>query len=282
MIQSDRQIRALCENPLANYEIAIVSGPRELGRSEHKTIPIYFPPENGTISRSDWIESEKKRILAEHENVLVDSAVPGMMWLLNPATKKLENPMISPYSPAQIREVPTVRNATDGIENDVYGRRKVISSGQSSYGYDVTLDNEFAIFTNINSVVIDPLNFDEKTLHKVVVDDYVLLPPNSYLLGRTKEWFNIPRDIVGIALGKSTYARCGAIVNVTPIEPGFTGHVVIEISNATSLPMKIYANQGIAQFMFYKGEPCQTSYADRDGGKGGKYQGQSGLTLAKS
>lgn len=148
---------------------------------------------------------------------------------------------------------------------------KVISYGLSSYGYDVRLSDEFKIFTNINSVMIDPLNFDQKCCfdHK---GDYCIIPPNSYILGKTIEYFTIPRDISVICVGKSTYARAGAIVNVTPIEAGFEGNIVIEISNATSLPLKVYANMGISQFIFFKGNiPCSISYADRKG----KYQNQT-------
>ena len=160
----------------------------------------------------------------------------------------------------------------------------VISYGTSSYGYDVSLSEEFKLFTNLNSAVIDPKRFDEACLADAKVhtdstgDRYVILPPNSYLLGRTVEYFRIPRRVTVLAVGKSTYARAGAIVNVTPIESEFEGNVVIEISNSTNLPLKIYANEGIAQFMFFESdEDCLTSYADRKG----KYMGQTGVTLPK-
>src|SRR5690606_17502932 len=139
--------------------------------------------------------------------------------------------------------------------------------------YDVRLDRKFKIFTNVNSAVIDPLNMDEKCY----VDhegDYVLIPPNSYVLGVTVEYFNIPRDIVVVALGKSTLARAGCSINVTPAEPEFRGQIVIEAANLTPLPMKLYAGMGVAQFLFHRlSSPCEVSYADR----GGKYQGQTGL-----
>jgi dCTP deaminase len=184
--------------------------------------------------------------------------------------KEQYKPMISPFHANQVREV-----------ND----QKVISFGTSSFGYDVTLSEEFKIFTNINSSIIDPKRFNEKCLVDGVVredeetgEKYVILPPNSYLLGRTTEYFVIPRDVMVICLGKSTYARAGAIVNVTPIESGFEGNVVIEVSNSTNLPLKIYANEGISQFVLYRGNrDCRTSYADR----AGKYQGQTGITLSK-
>ena len=178
------------------------------------------------------------------------------------------SPMIEPFEPSNIRR---------------YQGKKVISFGSSSFGYDVKLTEEFKIFTNVNNVEINPKELDEDCLvdGKIHEDEwgrYVIIPPNSYLLGRTKEYFNIPRDVLVLAVGKSTYARAGAIVNVTPIEPGFSGVVVVEVSNSTPLPMRIYANEGIAQFLFLKGdEECETSYADKDG----KYQGQRTIVLPK-
>lgn len=156
-------------------------------------------------------------------------------------------------------------------------RKGVISYGISSYGYDMRIADEFKIFTNINATVVDPKNFDPKSL----VDfkgDVCIIPPNSFVLGYSVEYFRIPRDVIVICLGKSTYARCGLVVNVTPLEPEWEGHVTIEISNTTPLPAKLYANEGIAQLIFLKGiEPCEVSYADRTG----KYQSQKGITLPK-
>ncbi len=153
----------------------------------------------------------------------------------------------------------------------------VVSYGLSSYGYDIRVSNEFKIFTNLNSTVVDPKHFDDAN----VVDftgDICIVPPNSFALARTIEYFKIPRDVLAICLGKSTYARCGIIVNVTPFEPEFEGHITIEISNTTPLPAKIYANEGIAQVLFLQGdEVCETSYKD----KSGKYQGQEGITLPR-
>ena len=169
------------------------------------------------------------------------------------------------------------------VKQEETGRR-VLSYGVSSYGYDVRLAEEFKIFSNVNAAVIDPKNFTSECLitAELRTDDlgakYVILPPNSYLLGHTLEEFNIPRDVMVICVGKSTYARAGVQVNVTPIEPGFQGTVVIEIANNTSLPVKIYANEGISQFLFFKGKfPCAVSYADRKG----KYQGQQGLVTPR-
>ena len=178
--------------------------------------------------------------------------------------------MIAPY------EKTCIRKLDDGT--------KVISFGLSSFGYDVSLASEAKIFTNQNAVEIDPKSLDTQTLVDATLrrcehtgSRYFILPPNSYMLGYTNELLDIPRDVMVVCVGKSTYARAGAIINVTPIEPGFRGNVVIEIANATTLPMRIYADEGIAQFLFFKGEKCKVSYADR----GGKYQSQRGLTLPR-
>jgi dCTP deaminase len=148
--------------------------------------------------------------------------------------------------------------------------KKVISYGLSSYGYDVRCADEFKVFTNVNSTIVDPKNFDEKSF-VARKGAYCIIPPNSFALARTVEKFHIPRDVLTVCLGKSTYARCGIIVNVTPFEPEWEGYVTLEFSNTTPLPAKIYANEGVAQVLFFKSDDtCETSYADR----GGKYQGQ--------
>jgi dCTP deaminase len=161
------------------------------------------------------------------------------------------------------------------VENQV--RAGVISYGLSSYGYDIRVADEFKIFTNVFSVTVDPKNFDPKSM----IDfkgDTCIIPPNSFALARTIEYFRIPRDTLTICVGKSTYARCGIIVNVTPFEPEWEGFVTLEISNTTPLPAKIYANEGIAQVLFFQGdEICEVSYADRKG----KYQNQQGILLPK-
>jgi dCTP deaminase len=171
--------------------------------------------------------------------------------------------MIDPFEAGQVREV-------DG--------RKIVSYGTSSYGYDVRCAPEFKIFTNINSTIVDPKNFDPKSF----VDfqgEVCIIPPNSFALARTVEYFRIPRNVLTICLGKSTFARCGIIVNVTPLEPEWEGHVTLEFSNTTPLPAKMYANEGVAQFLFFESdEVCETSYKDR----GGKYQGQKGVTLPRT
>lgn len=171
--------------------------------------------------------------------------------------------IIEPFEPHQIRESNNTR---------------IISYGTSSYGYDIRCSNEFKIFTNINSAIVDPKNFDANSFVDVR-SDICIIPPNSFALARTVEYFRIPRNVLTICLGKSTYARCGIIVNITPLEPEWEGHVTLEFSNTTPLPAKIYANEGAAQVVFFESdEPCETSYRDRSG----KYQGQTGVTLPKA
>jgi dCTP deaminase len=156
-------------------------------------------------------------------------------------------------------------------------RQGVISYGVSSYGYDVRVGDEFKVFTNVYNTLVDPKNFDSKSFVDIK-GDVCIIPPNSFALASTIEYFRIPRDVLTVCLGKSTYARCGIIVNVTPFEPEWEGHVTIEISNTTPLPAKIYANEGIAQVLFFQSdEPCGKSYKD----KKGKYQAQRGVTLPK-
>ena len=173
-----------------------------------------------------------------------------------------EENMISPFEPDQIRS----------LSGD-----KVISYGTSSYGYDVRCSSMFKVFTNINSAIVDPKEFDKNSF----VDfegDTCIIPPNSFALASTVEYFKIPRSVLTICLGKSTYARCGIIVNVTPLEPEWEGHVTLEFSNTTPLPAKIYANEGVAQMLFFESDNiCEISYKDR----GGKYQKQTGVTLPK-
>ena len=157
------------------------------------------------------------------------------------------------------------------------GADQIISYGLSSYGYDARLAPEFKIFTNVDNAMVDPKNFSAQSFVERS-GEFCVVPPNSFALARTVEYFRIPRDVLVICLGKSTYARCGIIVNVTPLEPEWEGHVTLEISNTTPLPAKVYANEGICQFLFLKGEtPPEISYADR----AGKYMGQRGVTLPR-
>ena len=176
-------------------------------------------------------------------------------WIRNMAKS---HEMINPFEENQIRD-------------------NKISYGLSSYGYDARVSNEFKIFTNVNSEVIDPKNFKQSNFISKKISECII-PPNSFVLASTVEYFKIPNDIMVICLGKSTYARCGIIVNVTPLEPGWEGYVTLEFSNTTPLPAKVYANEGAAQFIFLKGnEKPEVTYADRDG----KYMKQKGVTLPK-
>ena len=169
-----------------------------------------------------------------------------------------EHGMIEPFEPDQVR---------DGV----------ISYGLSSYGYDLRVSDEFRIFTNVYTATVDPKDFDQRSFVNWT-GEACIVPPNSFALARSVEYFRIPRSVLTICVGKSTYARCGITVNVTPFEPEWEGHVTLEISNTTPLPAKIYANEGIAQVLFFESdEPCNRSYADR----GGKYQAQRGVTLPR-
>ena len=170
-----------------------------------------------------------------------------------------EHDMIEPFEPGQVRE-------------------GVISYGVSSFGYDIRVGDTYKVFTNVHSVVVDPKAFDPLSFVDIQ-GDHCIIPPHSFALASTMEYFRIPHDVLVICVGKSTYARCGIIVNVTPLEPEWEGHVTLEFSNTTPLPAKIYANEGVAQILFFESdEECETSYKDR----GGKYQGQRGVTLPKS
>jgi len=187
-------------------------------------------------------------------------AIKSDRWIRRMAR---EMGMIEPFEPGQVRESP---------QGD-----RLISFGTSSYGYDIRCADEFKIFTNINSAIVDPKNFDANSFVDLK-SDVCIIPPNSFALARTVEYLRIPRDVLVVCLGKSTYARCGIIVNVTPLEPEWEGHVTLEFSNTTPLPAKIYANEGVAQILFFASdEGCELSYRDR----GGKYQGQRGVTLPK-
>ena len=182
-------------------------------------------------------------------------AIMSDIWIREQA---LKNNMIVPFEEKQKRE-------------------GVISYGLSSYGYDCRVSDEFMIFTNVDSAVVDPKKFNPNSFVERKTD-VCIIPPNSFALARTVETFKIPRDILVVCLGKSTYARCGLIVNVTPLEPEWEGQVTLEISNTTPLPAKVYANEGLAQLLFFRGDQvCETSYAD----KGGKYMGQKGVVLPK-
>lgn len=182
-------------------------------------------------------------------------------WIREMVIKKN---MIEPFSSEQVRQ------AEHG--------KSIISYGLSSYGYDLRVADEFRVFTNIFNTVVDPKDFNEKSFVNLKTD-VCIIPPNSFALARSMEYFRIPRDVITICLGKSTYARCGIIVNVTPLEPEWEGHLTLEISNTTPLPAKIYAHEGLAQLIFLGGdEVCEVSYADRLG----KYMFQRGVTMPKA
>ncbi|HLH10176.1 MAG TPA: dCTP deaminase [Terriglobales bacterium] len=182
-------------------------------------------------------------------------AIKSDRWIRKMA---LEHDMINPFSEKQVRQ-------------------HVVSYGLSSYGYDLRVADEFKIFTNVNSTIVDPKKFDERSFVTVTAD-CAIVPPNSFALARSVEYFKIPRDVLTLCVGKSTYARCGIIVNVTPFEPEWEGFVTLEISNTTPLPAKIYANEGLCQILFFQSdEVCEVSYKDRSG----KYQAQTGIVLPK-
>jgi dCTP deaminase len=182
-------------------------------------------------------------------------AIKSDKWIKRMA---VEHQMIEPFEDRQVRA-------------------GVISYGLSSYGYDIRVADEFKVFTNVNNALIDPKSFDPRSFVDIKAE-MIIVPPNSFALARTVEYFRIPRDVLTVCLGKSTYARCGIIVNVTPLEPEWEGHVTLEFSNTTPLPARIYANEGVAQVIFLESdELCETSYRDR----GGKYQGQRGVTLPR-
>lgn len=251
-IKSDKWIRAQCEQP--THIVKLATGGTEYASEPFTNTQAFLQQHNDTLnellisnrkspSNSEVVEFTEIRPLTLKEQTL---------W----------KPMIEPFVNGSVRE-----------ENG----KKILSYGLSSFGYDVRLANQFKLFTNINSTIIDPLE-PQQNCYVDQVGDYCIIPPNSYLLGHTVEYFRIPRDVLVICMGKSTLARLGLQLNITPVEPGFEGQVVIEISNSTNIPVKVYANQGVAQFLFLQSdEPCAVSYKDRSG----KYQGQTGITTAR-
>jgi dCTP deaminase len=208
------------------------------------------------LNRIEWCVKVRNRLSGKQAAMGIKSD----RWIRQMVDK---HGMIEPFAASQVRRA-----------ND----QPIVSYGTSSYGYDVRCADEFKIFTNINSSIVDPKNFDEGSFVDVQAD-VCIIPPNSFALARTVEYFRIPRDVLTICLGKSTYARCGIIVNVTPLEPEWEGHVTLEFSNTTPLPARIYANEGVAQMLFLGAdEVCETSYKDRNG----KYQGQTGVVVPRT
>ena len=228
--------------------------------------PYFETPKAAKTSQDDMLEMNFTPAPAvEQTPVSAPSlqAAPGIMpdhWIRDLSEREK---MIWPFTEKQVRE----KNG-----------EKIISYGLSSYGYDARCSDEFMIFTNIDNAVVDPKDFSQQSFVERKTD-VCIIPPNSFALTRTVEYFKIPKDVLVVCLGKSTYARCGLIVNVTPLEPGWEGHVTLEISNTTPLPAKVYANEGLCQFLFFKGSsPCEVNYADR----AGKYMGQTGVTLPRT
>lgn len=286
-ILSDREIRERCIVP--TYVVTeLVEAPKNLKDNSQLSYP------------RQYFSRESKEALQKKIDMWPGRGLPGvisMRYLTEDERDQFE-PMIVPFEPKQIRydledrmaRAATLESAGKRLEalnlsydgDEEANRRKVISYGLSSYGYDIRCSNEFKIFTNINSTVVDPKNFDQKNFVDVDASDnggFVIIPPNSFALARTMEYFRIPRDILTVCLGKSTYARCGIIVNVTPFEPEWEGHVTLEFSNTTPLPAKIYAGEGCAQVLFFKASDiCEVSYQDR----GGKYQKQTGITIPRA
>lgn len=252
-ILSDIEIAQLCELPEEVFDEARFNFDMHQFRQREPSLNIFPTP----LRVKQEIAAEEARLRELHTHAVTETH------------KSVFRPMISNFQPELVREI-------DG--------RRIISKGLTSFGYDVSIGESFKLFTNANAGVIDPKKGGEECLVDAKVHTaedgarYVILPPNNYILGVTNEYFVIPRDVMVICVGKSTYARAGAIVNTTPIEPGFEGNVVIEIANAAQAPIKIYIDEGISQFMFFRGNrECKTSYGDR----GGKYQGQTGVTLGK-
>jgi len=266
-ILSDNQIAQLCR-PFA-FMIEGSCGRPFLPDNENESTK-FFPANISEEEIKSWIENKTQFIVGDPSDRSIHTVKSYRPLTEDEKIEHNASRMIYPFCP-------------ESVKINEQGN-KALSFGLSSYGYDVRLDENFKIFTNLYGGVIDPKRLNPDTMIDVKAkpdeygDMYVILPPHSYLLGSTIETFNIPKNVMVIAVGKSTYARTACHINVTPIEAGFRGKVVIEASNASSLPVKIYANEGIAQFLFFQGtEACQVSYADRNG----KYQDQSGLTMAK-
>jgi dCTP deaminase len=198
-------------------------------------------------------------------------------WIIEQAEKG----MITPFEREQVRHKNILHfkdSIFGGVVLDYTEEQKIISFGTSSYGYDIRAQDEWKVFTNINTTLLDPKNFNDECFVTVSGKGHVIIPPNSFALAASVEYMKIPRDVLVVCLGKSTLARIGLVVNVTPLEPEWEGQIVLEFSNTTSLPAKVYANEGCAQLLFFQSDqPCTTSYKDR----AGKYQGQQGITLPK-
>lgn len=266
MIKSDNWIRQMCESPThafvkQNGVVDLISEPF----SPHQKRTF-----DATIARNALLSCTILDEVDREEKELFTPLIESVVELPVNHEHRYRLPMIEPFLPT------SVKHCERG--------HRVISSGVSSYGYDVRLSDKLRIFTNINSSIIDPYELDENCYvdAEIRTDEkghkYAVLPPNSFLLGHTIEYFRIPNDVIVVAVGKSTWARAGVGVTITPIEPGFEGQVVIEVANFTNLPVKIYVEVGISQFLFFQSdERCNVSYSDRSG----KYQGQTGIVMPK-
>jgi dCTP deaminase len=265
-ILSDRQIRELCEKPVGEFRYTDSRGGAV---TQKKRVQIYADQLVHGYRQHFDAYAEKHGGKQIHGTRITLHDVHSDVYRDHYRDFK---PMIEPFSPYQVRTRSVcVHNATDGSDNDRYEDERIVSYGLTSFGYDVRCGREFKIFTNINSTVIDPKNFDDKNFVDFV-GDVCIIPPNSFVLARTMERFDLPRDIVADCVGKSTYARCGISIMVTPLEPEWDGYLTLEFANTTPLPAKLYAGEGCGQIRFFRGsEGCETSYRDR----GGKYLGQT-------
>jgi dCTP deaminase len=279
-ILADSQIRALCILPkeISTFEEYLIN----LEKQHVVNGELITPKSLRELAAARIPDLEPFKLSSDQVSNLpawLKLAVSDFSDVLEPYSKP---PMIEPFLDHQVRTIQRRIRWTD--EEGEATTVKVISYGLSSFGYDARLSREIKTFTNINGGEVDPKEFDESLCVKPTIflndhdSEYILVPPNGFVLGSTIEFFNVPRDVTVICLGKSTYARTGLVVNVTPLEAEWSGNVTLELSNTTPLPIRVYLEEGICQFLFFKGGvPCDVSYADRDG----KYQGQTGVTLPK-
>ena len=284
MIKSDRWIRRQCEQPMGEVHVWY----KDAGGVDTNIVEPVFSKENYNMFDVGPVKDRVLQKLVERGVIPSSHHADSCEFQRFFHSDKFK-PMIEPFSPDQVKtrhadmmariasgELP-VGSDFDG--DPEWNKERMISWGTSSYGYDIRCGNEFKVFTNINSTVVDPKNFDDESFVDVEATPekpYIIIPPNSFALARTVEYFRIPRNVLTVCVGKSTYARCGIIVNVTPFEPEWEGYVTLEFSNTTPLPAKIYAGEGCAQVLFFESdEDCETSYKDRNG----KYMGQIGLPV---
>ncbi len=280
---AEEELKAALEEDRGNIEAHFAlghiyksGGANALAAAAFRRVLALKPRHSGALSALDGLGDARRRAQGRLEDQRAAQALRGFLRRAPPAAHRANGGSMSVKSDKWIRRMSLEKGMIEPF-SDKQVREGVISYGVSSYGYDVRIADEFKIFTNINSTIVDPKKFDPRSF----VDfkgDVCIIPPNSFALARTVEYFRIPRNVITVCVGKSTYARCGIIVNVTPFEPEWEGIVTLEVSNTTPLPARIYANEGIAQVLFFESdEQCETSYAD----KKGKYQAQQGLTLPK-